>query len=48
MYQQNSVACSNVGCTLTVTCTGGEASYDYSLQKTEQDCGMYSPFCAWK
>jgi hypothetical protein len=47
-YQQNSVGCANVGCTLTVTCTGGEASYDCSLQTTESECGMYSPFCAWQ
>jgi hypothetical protein len=44
----NSVGCANVGCTLTVTCTGGEANYDCSLETTQADCGRYSPFCAWQ
>jgi hypothetical protein len=48
MYQQNSVACENVGCTLSVTCGGAYVSYDCTLQLTEARCGDYAPFCVWK
>jgi hypothetical protein len=48
MYQRNSVACNNVGCILTETCTGGEVTYDCGLQTTADECAQYPKFCVWK
>lgn len=48
IYQQDSVDCENVGCTLDSTCGGGSVDYDCSVQQTQTDCEEYSPFCQWK
>ncbi len=49
MYQANSVACENVGCVLTIGCTGGTASFDCGQEKTEADCASQSgQVCAWQ
>jgi hypothetical protein len=47
IYQQDTIDCEDVGCTLTQSCVGGNVAYDCSLQPTESRCSEY-PFCAWK
>jgi hypothetical protein len=48
MYQADSVACENVGCTLSYVCKGGQVGYDCGLQTTQSDCQQYAAFCEWK
>jgi hypothetical protein len=47
MYQQNSVACENVGCALSYVCKGGMVGYDCSGLRAQADCEAYGMFCAW-
>jgi len=48
VYQQNWTGCEDVGCTLAITCVGGDAYYDCSLQTDQADCSMYYAFCVWE
>jgi hypothetical protein len=48
MYQANTVACENVGCTLASSCGGGAASYDCAQATTQDACDAQPYVCAWE
>ncbi len=46
LYQQNSTACENVGCTLTEGCRGGTPYTDCSTYTTSDSCNQ-DILCGW-
>jgi hypothetical protein len=46
IYQQDTIDCEDVGCTLTSPCVGGNVAYPCSIQTTKSMCEEY-PFCTW-
>jgi hypothetical protein len=48
VYQKNSEACADVGCTLTRSCGGGPLHFPCDHLKTQTECETSRLACTWK